>query len=46
MMIFWKPVLEKVLSFSEASMMSMDDLLEANAALEIKAEQEKSKTST
>lgn len=38
---FWRPVLGKVLTFSEACNASLDDIIEANAVLDIKNEQEK-----
>lgn len=37
---FWRPVVNGVLTYSEADEMSMTDLLEANAALDIKIQKE------
>lgn len=38
---FWRPILGKVLTFTEACQATLDDIIEANAVLDIKAEQEK-----
>ena len=38
---FWRPILGKVLTFTEACQATLDDIVEANAVLDIKAEQEK-----
>lgn len=38
---FWRPVLNKILTFQEASNASYEDIIDANAALDIKIEQEK-----
>ena len=41
---FWRPILGKVLTFTEACQATLDDIVEANAVLDIKAEQEKIET--
>lgn len=38
---FWRPILGKVLTFTEACNATLDDIIEANAVLNIKDEQEK-----
>ena len=38
---FWRPILGKILTFTEACNATLDDIVEANAVLDIKAEQEK-----
>lgn len=38
---FWRPVINKVLTFSEACSATLDDIIDANAVLDIKIEQEK-----
>ncbi len=38
---FWRPILGRVLTFTEACNATLDDIIEANAALNIKDEQEK-----
>jgi hypothetical protein len=38
---FWRPILGKVLTFTEACHATLDDIIEANAVLDIKNEQEK-----
>lgn len=32
--VFWRPIMEKVLTYSEASVMSPEELMEANAAID------------
>ena len=38
---FWRPILGKVLTFTEACQATLDDIIEANAVLDIRNEQEK-----
>jgi hypothetical protein len=38
---FWRPILGKVFTFTEACHATLDDIIEANAVLDIKHEQEK-----
>lgn len=38
---FWRPILGKVLTFTEACQATLDDIVEANAVLDIRNEQEK-----
>lgn len=38
---FWRPILGKVLTFTEACHATLDDIIEANAVLDVKYEQEK-----
>jgi hypothetical protein len=38
---FWRPILGRVLTFTEACNATLDDIIEANAVLNIKDEQEK-----
>ena len=38
---FWRPILGKVLTFTEACNATLDDIIEANAVLNIKDEQDK-----
>jgi hypothetical protein len=37
--LFWRPIVERVLSYSEACEMDIDELYEVNAALDIYIEQ-------
>ena len=38
---FWRPILGKILTFTEACNATLDDIIEANAVLDIRNEQEK-----
>jgi hypothetical protein len=38
---FWRPILGRVLTFTEACNATLDDIIEANAVLNIKDEQDK-----
>ncbi|WP_164908539.1 hypothetical protein [Halobacillus litoralis] len=39
---FWRPIVQKIISYSEAIEMSKEQLLEANAAIDLKDEATKS----